>query len=264
MKQKLFTMLALMLLLGSVFAQRNLTGLVTDADSKEPLIGASVAVQGTTAGAVTDVNGAFSLRLPDGATSLTVSYTGYETQTVAINGATSINIALVTSAILEEVVVTGYSVERKKDLLGAVGVLDVKSVKSIANPNILQSMQGRIAGVNVNTDGVPGQGVNLKIRGTSTLGKATDPLYIVDGVPLQSYVTNDNNSTITLTTDLSWLNPNDIASVQVLKDASAASIYGARAGKGRAPVKTRRLRPMSNTTPSPPSTTRRMCVCNSA
>ncbi len=233
MKLKLFTMLALILsLAGGVFAQRSLTGTVTDAESNEPLIGASVAVPGTAVGAVTDISGGFSLRLPDGATNLTVSYTGYETQTVAIGSGQTLNIALRTNAQLDEVVVTGYATERKKDLLGAVAVLDVKSVKNLANPNVLQSMQGRVAGVNVTTDGVPGQGVSMKIRGTSTLGKLSDPLYIVDGVPVQSYVTNDNNSTIALTTDLSWLNPSDIASVQVLKDASSASIYGARAANG--------------------------------
>lgn len=232
MKLKLFTMLALTMLLGSAFAQRNLTGKVTDADTNEPLIGASVAVPGSAVGAVTDLSGDFSLRLPDGATNLTVSYTGYETQTVAIGSSMTMNISLRTNATLDEVVVTGYASERKKDLLGAVGVLDIKSIKNIANPSVLQSMQGRVAGVNVSTDGVPGQGVSLKVRGTSTLGKLTDPLYIVDGVPVQTYVVNDNNSTVPLTTDLSWLNPNDIASVQVLKDASSASMYGARASNG--------------------------------
>ena len=232
MKLKLLALFAMLLSVQLAFAQRTVTGKVADAESNEALVGATVIVTGTTTGTSTDSNGSFSLNVPDGANSLTVTYTGYEKQEVAINGQSTVIIALRSNAVLEEVVVTGYAVEKKKDLLGAVAVLDLRDVKDAANPNILQSMQGRVAGVNVDLSGDPGQGVRVRVRGTSTLGKQNDPLYIVDGVPIQSFVTNENNSTIPQTWDLSWLNPNDIASIQVLKDASAASIYGARASNG--------------------------------
>ena len=232
MKLKLLTLFAMVLSMQVAFAQRALTGKVSDAETNEPLIGATVSVTGTSIGVSTNATGGFSLSIPGNATSVTVSYTGYEKQEVAIQGQSTLNIALKPGTVLDEVIVTGYGVERKKDLLGAVAVLDMKDVENTANPNILQSMQGRVAGVNVDLSGDPGQGVRLRIRGTSTLGKLTDPLYIVDGVPIQSFVTNENNSTIPQTWDLSWLNPNDIASIQVLKDASAASIYGSRASNG--------------------------------
>ncbi len=232
MKLILLTLSALLLSAQVAFSQRALTGKVTDAETNEALIGASVVVTGTANGTSTGADGTFRLSVANDATSITVSYTGYQKQELSIAGLTTVSVALVSSAILEEVVVTGYATEKKKDLLGAVAVLDMKDVKDVANPNILQNMQGRVAGVNVDMSGDPGQGVRVRVRGTSTLGKLTDPLYIVDGVPIQSFVSNENNSTIAQSWDLSWLNPNDIASMQVLKDASSASIYGARAANG--------------------------------
>ncbi len=232
MKLKLLTLFAMLLSGHLAFSQRSVSGTVTDAETNEALIGASVVVTGTASGTSTNASGAFTLTIPAEATSLTISYTGFQKQEVSIKGLNTVSVALKSSAFLEEVVVTGYAVEKKRDLLGAVAVLDLKDVENAANPNILQSMQGRVAGVNVDLSGDPGQGVRMRIRGTSTLGKLTDPLYIVDGVPVQSFVTNENNSTIPQTWDLSWLNPNDIASVQVLKDASSASIYGSRASNG--------------------------------
>lgn len=232
MKFKLLTLFAMLLSVQMAFAQRVLKGTVTDAETNEALIGATVAVPGTTVGAATDVNGAFSLNLPAGANSVVVSYTGFEKQEIAVEGLSNLNVALRSSAILDEVVVTGYATEKKKDLLGAVAVIATKDLEEVATPNVLQAMQGRVAGVNVDMSGDPGQGVRMRVRGTSTLGKLTDPLYIVDGVPIQSFVSNENNSTIAQSWDLSWLNPNDIASIQVLKDASSASIYGARAANG--------------------------------
>lgn len=222
----------LLLLSQLALAQRTITGTVTDAENGEPLIGANILVSGTSGGTVTDFDGSFSLEVDEAATALEVSYTGYTSQTVSIAGLDNVEIRLSAGAVLDEIVVTGYAVERKKDLLGAVAVLDLKDVDDSGNSNILQSMQGRVAGVNVDLSGDPGQGARIRIRGTSTLGKLTDPLYIVDGVPVQTFVTNENGSTVPQTWGISWLNPNDIASVQVLKDASSASIYGARASNG--------------------------------
>ncbi len=232
MKFKLLSLLALLLTAQLALAQRTLTGTVTDFDTGDPLIGANILAIGTTAGAITDVDGAYSFSVGDGVTSIEVSYTGYTSQTVSIAGLSRVDVKLLAGTALDEVVVTGYTVERKKDLLGAVAVLDLKDVEDAAHSNILESLQGRVAGVNVDLSGDPGQGARIRVRGTSTLGKLTDPLYIVDGVPIQTFITNENGGTVPQTWGLSWLSPNEIASVQVLKDASSASIYGARASNG--------------------------------
>ena len=128
MKLKLLALFAMLLSVQLAFAQRTVTGKVADAESNEALVGATVIVTGTTTGTSTDSNGSFSLNVPDGANSLTVTYTGYEKQEVAINGQSTVIIALRSNAVLEEVVVTGYAVEKKKDLLGAVAVLDLRDV----------------------------------------------------------------------------------------------------------------------------------------
>ncbi len=232
MKLKLLSLFALILVAQLAMAQRNITGSVTDSETGEALIGANILATGTSTGTVTDVDGSFSLRVEDGVTAIEISFTGYASQTVSIIGLSRVDVKLSAGSVLDAVVVTGYAVERKKDLLGAVAVMDLKDVKNVANSNILQSMQGRVAGVNVDLSGDPGQGARVRVRGTSTLGKLSDPLYIVDGVPVQTYITNENGSDVPQTWALSWLNPDDIASVQVLKDASSASIYGARASNG--------------------------------
>lgn len=168
----------LLLLSQLALAQRTITGTVTDAETGEPLIGANILVAGTAGGTVTDIDGSFSLQVDEAAKSLEVSYTGYTTQTVSIDGLNSVDIQLSAGTVLDEVVVTGYAVERKKDLLGAVAVLDLKDVDDSGNSNILQSMQGRVAGVNVDLSGDPGQGAasgseerapwaSLPIRSTS-------------------------------------------------------------------------------------------------
>lgn len=213
-------------------AQRTVNGTVSDAETGEPLIGANVLVSGTSTGTVTDIDGTFSLEVPDGVEKLEVSYTGYTNKEVSIAGGLStISIVLSVGQLLDEVVVTGYAIEKKKDLLGAVGIMDLEEIEGMSNPNVLQSMQGKVAGVFVETSGDPGQGTRVRVRGVSTLGN-NDPLYIVDGVPIQPFNTDESGTGAGQTFGLSWLNPNDIESMQVLKDASSASIYGSRASNG--------------------------------
>ena len=231
MKFKLLSFFALLLSVQLAVAQRTITGTVTDADSGEPLIGASVLVPNTATGTVTDIDGSFSLEVADDVEALEVSYTGYSKQQVSIIGVSSVSVALTVGQLLDEVVVTGYAVEKKKDLLGAVGVMELEDIEGISNPNVLQSMQGRVAGVNINIAGDPGQGAQVRVRGISTLGN-NDPLYIVDGVPIQPFTTDETGTATRQFWGLSWLNPNDIESIQVLKDASSASIYGSRASNG--------------------------------
>ncbi len=209
--------------------QQNITGQVRD-DSGEPLPGANVLIKGTSTGTVTDIEGNFNISAaPDDV--LVISSVGYTTQEITVGNQTNIIMVLATDIQqLETLVVTGYTTERKKDLLGAVAVVDLKAIDDVPNPNVLQSLQGRVPGVNVTLAGDPGQGASINIRGISTLGNNA-PLYIVDGVPIQPFTTNENGSA-NLEWGLSWLNPNDIESIQVLKDASSASIYGSRASNG--------------------------------
>ncbi|MBR0494286.1 MAG: TonB-dependent receptor [Muribaculaceae bacterium] len=205
----------LMLTCTILYAQTEITGTVVD-ETGETVIGATVVEKGTSNGTVTDFDGNFVIKVNPGAT-LVVSYIGYEKmEVVAENGMT---ITLKDNAVeLKELVVTGYQVQRKADLTGAVAVMDMKGPISESDPNMLNSMQGKLSGVDIVTDAAPGGGSStIRVRGMSTVN-ACDPLYVIDGV-----ATNEN---------LNSLNSADIESIQVLKDASSASIYGSRAANG--------------------------------
>ncbi|GAB3549069.1 SusC/RagA family TonB-linked outer membrane protein [Spirosoma fluminis] len=207
------------LLCVSAFAQdRKITGRVTDGNDNSPLPGANVVIKGTSTGMVTDANGQFSLSVAPGRDVLTISAIGFAAQEVNIGNRTTINIAMVPDIkTLNEVVVTGYGAQAKRDITGAVATVDVKEALKVPVTNVSQALQGRVAGVQIGNDNSPGGGVMVRIRGFGTLND-NSPLYIIDGVP-----TKGSNNTI---------NPNDVESIQVLKDASAASIYGSRAGNG--------------------------------
>ncbi len=205
----------LMLTCTILYAQTEITGTVVD-ETGETVIGATVVEKGTSNGTVTDFDGNFVIKVNPG-TMLVVSYIGYEKMEVAAeNGMT---ITLKDNAVeLKELVVTGYQVQRKADLTGAVAVMDMKGPISDSDPNMLNSMQGKLSGVDIVTDAAPGGGSStIRVRGMSTVN-ACDPLYVIDGV-----ATNEN---------LNSLNSADIESIQVLKDASSASIYGSRAANG--------------------------------
>jgi TonB-linked SusC/RagA family outer membrane protein len=205
------------------------SGKVID-DNGEPLPGATITVVGTMTGTITDIEGNYSITVPDGSV-LVFSFIGYEPMRVAVDNRSQIDVTLQTDmSSLEEVVVVGYNTERKRDLLGAVSTVDMKELIQNTNPDILQALQGRVAGVFIDVAGDPGQGARVRIRGNNTLGN-NDPLYIIDGVPLKPFDSNENGAA-SVAWGLSWLNPNDIESIQVLKDASAASIYGSRASNG--------------------------------
>jgi TonB-linked SusC/RagA family outer membrane protein len=200
--------------------QRTITGKVVAAETNELLIGANIQITGTSKGATTNAEGTFSLNLPENATSLTVSFVGYTTQEVPIAGQSNIVIALKAGKELSEVVVVGYTSSRKQDLTGSVAVVDMKPLKNISSGNPMQSLQGRVAGLYIEKDGSPnGSNSRILIRGANTLGN-NDPLYIIDGIPTTRPEVFQN------------ISPSNIESVQVLKDASAESIYGARASNG--------------------------------
>ncbi|HEY0273260.1 MAG TPA: TonB-dependent receptor plug domain-containing protein, partial [Chitinophaga sp.] len=229
MKKHFYHMLALcccvfLLLLGSrAFAQQQVTGRVTDHATGNGLPGVSVAVKGTTKGTATGADGSFSVSANKGQV-LVFSFVGYNNQEVVI-GSGPVMVSLEEKVgSLDEVVVTGYSAQRKKDLTGAVAVVNVDNLKTQPVANVNSQLQGQVSGVTVVGSGQPGQQPQVKIRGINTFGNNT-PLYVVDGVPTQN---------------IDDLNPNDIASMQVLKDASSATIYGARAANGVIIVTTRR------------------------
>lgn len=219
MKQKkLLLSVLLMLFSGGMYlhAQMQVSGVVVEESTDEPIIGASVLEVGTENGTITDFDGKFSLEVSSGA-NLSISYVGYKTQTVPAS--TVMRIVLKEDAeVLEEVVVTGYTTQRKADLTGAVAVLDMSKVTTETNANMVVSLQGRLPGVQIVTDAAPGSGgASIRIRGMGTMNSC-EPLYIIDGMPSQE--------------NLNSLNPADIESIQVLKDAASASIYGSRAANG--------------------------------
>lgn len=200
----------------SLYAQSlTVHGTVADAALGEPLIGVSILEKGSTNGTVTDFDGNFVLDVQAGAT-LEVSYIGYKS--LSLPAQERMEIALVENTEqLEELVVTGYTAQRKADLTGAVSVVSVGDLKKQNENNPMKAMQGKIAGVNISADGSPSGSATVRIRGIGTLNN-NDPLYIIDGVPTKG--------------GMHELNGNDIESIQVLKDAASASIYGSRAANG--------------------------------
>ena len=219
-------------------------GKVTDTN-QEPLIGATILVQGTEQGTITDINGNFQLKTDPKAT-LIISYTGFSSKIIVVGNQTVWNIMLEPEDLkLDEVVVIGYGSQRKSQITGAISSLKGKDIQDQPVSNLVNSMQGRVAGLNVmSASGTPGAGLLVNVRGNNA------PLYVVDGIPLLS----ENNSGLSTSFDLqgqnvgsgqtlssiSDINPNDIESIEVLKDASAAAIYGARAANGVILITTKR------------------------
>ncbi len=186
--------------------------------ASEPLQGASISLKGGAKSAITDANGNFTITVPEGAT-LIISYVGFESQQVIATDQNLLTITLQPEAnSLNEVVVVGYTTQRKKDLTGAVSVISSKDIADLPVGGVSQAIQGKAAGVTVTTaSGAPGEGIAVRIRGVGTINN-NDPLYIIDGVPTEN--------------GINQISPNDIESINILKDAASASIYGARASNG--------------------------------
>jgi len=201
-----------------LFAQnRTLSGTVTD-EVNDPIPGVNVLVKGTTSGTVTDIEGQYRITVPETAEALIFSFVGYISQEVNIDNQSVIDIQMKTDARqLSEIIVTGYTTQDKKDLTGAVSVVEIEDVQSFPVAGADEMLEGRVAGVNVISSNAPGGNTAVRIRGFSTI-RNNDPLYVIDGVPT--------------TSGINMINPNDIESMQVLKDASSASIYGSRAANG--------------------------------
>lgn len=217
-------MLALVLISNALLAQsRRVSGTVADADG--PLTGATVALKGTTTGAVTDLDGKFTLEVSGANPVLVVSYTGYNTVEVGIGTQSSMSILLESSSIaLEELIVSGYTVETRKQATSAVATVKTRDLAAVPTGNVEQQLQGRVSGLTVISNGQPGTTSQVRIRGFGSFF-GNQPLFIVDGVPTQN---------------IDFLAPDDIDNTTVMKDASSASIYGARAAGGVIAITTKR------------------------
>ena len=233
------------------FAQSKVTGVVKDS-SGEPIIGASVTVKGAQGlGTVTDIDGNFTLSVPSGKKQLLVTYIGFTSQTVDTSGKNTFTIVLKEdNQTLNEVVVVGYGTMKKSDLAGATGSMDEKKMKGSIITNLDQSLGGRVAGVtSMATSGAPGSSTSIRVRGQATINAGAEPLYVVDGVIWNNSNTSGSsvglgdalgNGSVSTVSPLSSLNPSDIVSMEVLKDASATAIYGAQGSNGVVLITTKR------------------------
>jgi TonB-linked SusC/RagA family outer membrane protein len=219
-------LIAVVFLAPSATAQHRVMGTVISAEDGLPLAGVNVLIVGTTTGAATDNDGRYEVTAPTSTSTLRFSFIGFETQEIPIDGRDVINVSMEIDAILgEELVVIGYGVQRRRDVTGAISRVDGEQVSRVPTINAEQALQGRVAGVQVvPSSGQPGAGATIRIRGVGTLNNA-NPLFVVDGMLLD---------------DINFLNPNDIESIDVLKDASATAIYGSRGANGVIIVTTRR------------------------
>ncbi len=211
--------MSFLLFQGLLLAQNNITISGTVLDSQgQPLPGASVVLQGTTTGIQTDFDGNYRLENVPSNGTLVFSYVGFTTQNIPITNRTTIDVTLQEDTqSLDEVVVVGYGTQKKADLTGSIATVDAEEIEKTPSANPVQSLQGKVAGVQIVTPGSPGASPTVRIRGLGTYSDATSLLYVVDGM---------------FYSNIDFLNPNDIKSMNVLKDASSSAIYGVRAANG--------------------------------
>lgn len=219
MKLQCYLILLMVLISSSLaLAQSTITGTVTSIKNNDGLIGASVLVKGTMQGVMTDVEGNYTIKVSAEAKTLVFSYVGFATKEIDINGKTVINAALSEGIEFDEIVVTGYGTQKKSNVTGSISQVKGKDLEDMQIGRVEQALQGRTSGIRVSqSSGAPGSGSTVRIRGTSSIN-GSDPLYVVDGVVIGG--------------GIDYLNPNDIASIEVLKDAASAAIYGARGANG--------------------------------
>jgi len=204
---------------------QSVKGIVYD-NLKEPIVGATVIIQGTNQGTITDYNGEFNLQLPGDNTNIIVSFIGFDKQELNVAGKSNIEVILKSGIEdLDEVVIVGYGIQRKSDITGSVASVKSEELTKIAAVGVDQALQGRASGVQItSTSGKPGAGVDVQIRGIGTVGNS-NPLYVVDGVPVET---------------IEFINPGDIESLEILKDASATAIYGSRGANGVVLISTKK------------------------
>ena len=218
MKQLLFLCCFTLISLCGFSQQITVKGIVTSASDNLGLIGATVQIKGTTTGTITGLDGDYTLDNVASDAVLVFSSVGYETQEIPVNGRTTINLVMKeASELLDEVVVIGYGAVKKSDLTSSISTVKSEDITQTVTGNAMDALQGKVNGVQVTSAGSPGATPKVLIRGVTTVN-GSDPLYVVDGMPISG--------------NINFLNSNDIESMQVLKDASAAAIYGTRASNG--------------------------------
>lgn len=206
--------------------QTTIKGTVSDS-KKEPLVGVNVVVKGTKTGTITDGNGSYSINVSDKQSEIEFSYLGFITNVVKIGANTTIDVVLESSDNkLDEIVVVGFAAIKKSDLTSSIATVKGKELKTMTVGNAAESLQGKAAGIQIVNSGGPGAVPKVFIRGISTINLSTDPLYVVDGIPMG--------------TNINFLNTNEIESMEILKDASASAIYGSRASNGVVLITTKR------------------------
>jgi TonB-dependent starch-binding outer membrane protein SusC len=231
-KNLLFSLLLFFGLSLSMIAQdRRITGKIVSSGDGSPLQGVNVQIKGTTKGTSTDATGSYAVSVPDGKGTLEIRSVGFTTKTFQIGSQSVINIALEESDnSIGEVVVVGYGTQKKSNLMGNVAQINSKSIENLPVVTIEQAIQGRAAGVFVESgNGKVGQGIKMRIRGSSSVSAGNEPLYVIDGIPM---TTTPSGSTADVPNPMADINFNDIESIEILKDASAAAIYGARGSNG--------------------------------
>jgi len=217
----------LTILTHAVLSQVTITGIVTDSGDGTPLPGVNILIKGTTSGAASDIDGNYSITVESDAT-LVFSYVGYLSQEVSPGNQTTINVSLEPDILaLDEVIAIGYGTARKADATGSVIAINSEDFNTAGATSGHQLISGKIAGVQITqTGGAPGSGATIRIRGGSSLSASNDPLFVIDGVPM------DNRCVSGMRNSFNAINPNDIETITVLKDASATAIYGSRASNG--------------------------------
>src|SRR5574344_1558325 len=234
-----------------LIAQNHITGVVTDGSDNSPIIGANVLIKGTTVGTITDINGKYSIVVPAGKSVLVFSNIGYKTLEETLKGRKVINVSLKEDTeMLDEVVVVGYGTMKKSDLSGSSVSMGEDKIKGSVITSLDQSLQGRAAGVTaVQTSGAPGSSSSIRVRGQATINANAEPLYVIDGVIVQGggqsgadFGLGDalGNGKVSTISPLSTINPQDIVSMEILKDASATAIYGAQGANGVVLITTKR------------------------
>lgn len=213
------------LLIGFTHAQRTITGTIKD-DSGEPLIGVNVLVVGTTTGTVSDFDGNYSLEVPSDASQLQFSFTGFEAAILTLGSSDRVDVVLTEGTLLQDVVITGYGTVNREDVTGAIATVRERDFNRGSIVSAQELLSGKVAGVTIATGGDPGAGSVIRIRGGSSLSATNDPLVVIDGVPVSTDAIAGSRNFLNI------INPNDIESFTVLKDASATAIYGSRASNG--------------------------------
>ena len=240
-KRLTMVLVSLFLFLGTALAQSQVSGTVVSQDDGQPIIGASIRVVGTQTGTVTDVDGKFTLSLPDGKKQVRVSYVGMDDKLVTIKGNTVKIVLSSNQKALDEVVVTGYGVTRKAAFTGAATTVSSALVENRNDANPIKSLEGTVPGLQLSTtSGQPGSPQTIYIRGRNSINSGTQPLYVIDGVPFNADPVGMRMSESQVTSPLANLSSDDIESITVLKDATATSIYGSRAANGVIVITTKR------------------------